>query len=293
MWETPERYQAVSRRRIVATMGAADNPPKSKTIHEAFARFFEKPSREALRVLLREHMGELRECDFKEAWPGNGAIARHVLGLANAGGGCLIVGVRQEDDQTLKPVGVTAMKDKADVVSAIKPYAPQVLLDGLQCGDFAFDASEYPLLVGKRFQVVFVLGRPDAVPFVAQRDGDGIRGGAIYIRREGSTNEASHEEVQQLIERRIAASPQTPRARDLKSHLEELKVLYAEIPRHISGVPPIFQGLIDSNIEKILGTLVGDPKDNPHYPKEDYEQFIVRVLESKKKAIEDLLGIRA
>ena len=32
---------------------------ESKTIHEAFSRFFENPTRETLRALLKEHVGEL------------------------------------------------------------------------------------------------------------------------------------------------------------------------------------------------------------------------------------------
>jgi hypothetical protein len=63
------------------------NRKESKTVHESFSRFFEAPSRESLRVLLKEHVGELRNCDFKETWPEHAPVARHLLGLANSGGG--------------------------------------------------------------------------------------------------------------------------------------------------------------------------------------------------------------
>src|SRR5206468_6746234 len=114
-------------------------------------------------------------------------------------GGCLIVGVKENDDKTLSPVGITQIKDKADIISGVKLFLPEPLLAALEIGDFSFDATEYAALVGKRFQIVFVHGRPEAVPFVAQRTGTGLRGGAIYVRREGATEEATYEEVQQLI----------------------------------------------------------------------------------------------
>jgi hypothetical protein len=37
----------------------------TKGLKEAFARFFEDPSREGLRDLFRDHLGEANEFDFK------------------------------------------------------------------------------------------------------------------------------------------------------------------------------------------------------------------------------------
>ena len=92
----------------------------SKTVHEAFSRFFEKPTRESFRNLLKEHVGELRNCDFKEDWPDNAALAKHLLGVGNAGGGCLILGVKENPDKTTTPAGIAQIKDKADILNAVK-----------------------------------------------------------------------------------------------------------------------------------------------------------------------------
>jgi len=267
------------------------NKTPSKTVHESFTQFFESPTRESLRALLKEHVGELRNCDFKEAWPEHSAVAKHLLGLANVGGGCLIVGVKENEDKTLSPDGLHSLKDKADIINGVKLFLPEPLLAALEIGDFSYDAAEYAALVGKKFQVLFVHGRPEAVPFVAQRAGSGIRAGAIYVRREGITEEATYEEVQRLLTERLAASPQTTEARNLKEHLEELKVLYAEIPRNIRSATPMPLLRFNQDIERVVRSLSGGSKPNPDYPSEDYVSFVRRLLDEKKMLIESLIGL--
>jgi predicted HTH transcriptional regulator len=87
-----------------------------KSIYEEFSRFFEHPTRETLRVLLKSNVGETDLLDFKESWPTNPALARHTLAIANSGGGAIIVGVRQEQDCSLVSVGVEKLRDKAEVI---------------------------------------------------------------------------------------------------------------------------------------------------------------------------------
>ncbi|OQZ03025.1 MAG: hypothetical protein B6D34_09220 [Candidatus Brocadia sp. UTAMX1] len=264
----------------------------SKSIHESFSRFFENPTRESLWALLKEHVGELRNCDFKESWPEHPSVAKHLLGLANVGGGCLIIGVKENDDKTLSPTGITRITDKADITNGVKLFLPQPLLAALEIADFSYEAAEYPALIGKRFQVIFVHPRPDAVPFVSQRTGSGIREGAIYIRREGLTEEAKHEEVQWLLDQRLAASPQTVEARNLKEHLEELKVLYSEIPLTIiTGAPPIINSNFFQEFTKFANLFTAEKTPNPDYPAENYQAFVRRILEGKKKLIETLIGL--
>ncbi|MBN6102108.1 hypothetical protein JR064_08015 [Xanthomonas sp. CFBP 8703] len=262
-----------------------------KSVHESFSRFFESPSRESLRSFLKEHVGELRNCDFKEQWPEHAAVAKHLLGIANVGGGCLIFGVK-ESTTGLEPVGITELKDKADVVSGIRLYLPEPLLTSLEIADFSYAAAEYPALIGKRFQVLFVQSDQESLPYVAQRAGTGIRSGAIYIRREGATEEANYEEVQRLLQSRVSSSARSAKTSTLKEHLEEVKLLYGEIPRNIQiGAPPIAKVDWAKDLAKIASMFVGEREPNPDYPKEDYQTFILRALEGKKKLIERLLGL--
>lgn len=268
------------------------NKLATRTVHESFSRFFEGPTRDSLRSLLKDHLGELRNCDFKETWPESAATAKHLLGMANIGGGCLIVGVKEGEGGVLEPIGLGELRDKADIVSAVKYYLPEPLLAALEIADFSYTAAEYPTLVGKSFQVLFVQGDPESIPFVAQRAGTGIRSGAIYIRREGATDEANYEEVQRLLRGRLSASAQSAPARNLKEHLEELKVLYKEVPRHVQvAAPPIVSTDWVQGLAKFASLFVGDTEPNPKYPNEDYESFVVRVLEGKKRLIERLLGL--
>lgn len=123
-------------------------------------RGFEAPTRDGLRELLKGNPGELRWCDFKAEWLEPAGLARRVLGMANSGGGCLVIGVEEASDGTLLSTGLPALKDKADVTNGLKNYVPAALLRNVDVVDFAFEASEYPALVGKKFQVVFVVDDP-------------------------------------------------------------------------------------------------------------------------------------
>ncbi|MBN8169666.1 ATP-binding protein [Burkholderia multivorans] len=265
----------------------------SKTIHEAYARFFENPNRESFRSLLREHVGELRNCDFKESWPETGSLAKHLLGIGNAGGGCLVLGVKENENKSMSPQGLEQIKDKADIANALKAYLPEPLSAAVEIADFQYDASEYAALIGKRFQVIFVHPRLDALPFVAQRGTTGVRAGAIYVRREGQTEEGTYEEVQTLLKQRLASVPQTTEARDLKEHLEELKVLYAEIPRNLSAPGSLFAPLFSKSAQEFASFFVGESKPNPNYPSEDYQAFVRRILDGKKTLIESILGLKS
>jgi hypothetical protein len=264
---------------------------ESKTVHEAFSRFFENPTRQSFRLLLKEHVGELRNCDFKEEWPEFGALAKHVLGIGNAGGGCLIFGVKENADKTTSPDGLQRIKDKADISNGLKAYLPEPLLAAIETADFKYDAPEYPALVGKLFQVLFIHSTPEGLPFVSQRGTTGVRAGAIYVRREGQTEEASYEEVQALIRQKLSATPQTEVARGIKEHLEELKVLYSEIPRNINGPGSLFEPVFSKSMMQFASLFSGQFKPNPDYPQEDYQKFVRRILESKKSIIENALGL--
>jgi hypothetical protein len=266
------------------------------TVHESFARFIERPDRESFRNLLKGHVGELRQCDFKELWPSNAALAKHILGIANSGGGCLVAGVAERDDGSLDPVGLGALKDKADLQSGVKVYLPPVLADATEIADFVYSASEWEALNGKKFQVLMIYPRTANVPFVALRGGEGIRAGAIYVRREGATEEGSYDDVQRLIKARLSAEPKSAEARSLKHHLEELKVLYDHVPMTIvdgskvaNREPTEFDSLF-AELARAFTSFVPQHKRNPDYPEEEFERFVLRMLDTKKMVIERIVS---
>ena len=265
---------------------------KEKQFHEKVARFFEKPTREGLRDLLKDHYGETDNCDFKKEWPKLSNLPKHILGFANSKGGVIVFGVEQKDDNTLEPCGMQEIKDKADVEKGIRKYIPANLEYIIL--DFSYDSSEYPKLIGKRFQVIVVEDNPRHIPYVCESESESTRTGAIYIRRGTQTIEAGYDELQKLINRRIETGYTSTKELALQEHLEQLKMLYQHVQRYYykPGKASIITSIAESMKVMGLAELYGEKIDNPNYPKETYEDFIIKIIEQKKLLIMDLLGIR-
>lgn len=254
-----------------------------KGIKDAFAGFFEDPTRETLRALLQGHVGETRHLDFKTEWPEHSALAKQVLGLANTAGGVLVVGVQEQADKSLDPVGLAAFRDKADITNGLKNYLPANVLSQVSVLDLAYDTAEYSKIEGKKFQVAIIEFDAEAIPAVAVKAGTGIRKGAIYYRKEGVTEEATYDEIQIAINKRLTSERAAPE-HDLDHHLRQLKVLYGAIEKTTQSnwlVPHLGQL---SSVMKMLYS------ENPLYPAESYDQFIARMVALKKTVIEKELG---
>jgi hypothetical protein len=246
----------------------------NKRYKEDFARFFESPSREGLRDLLQGQLGELDAVDFKQIWPAASKIARHVLGLANTRGGCLIAGIAENKDKTFEPVGLDSFWDKADVQKSIKKYLPaQLRFDVL---NFSYEDSEYPKLIGKKFQVLIVDDTPDYIPFIARCDGDGIRENALYVRRGTNTEEANYEELQEIINRRVETGYSSRGEFDLNKHLSELNALYGHIEPAVNPYDEL----------DYFHSLDAGAEPNPLYPKESFESFVRKLIVEKKRLIQ-------
>jgi hypothetical protein len=252
-------------------------PKQGKSYKEDFSKFFEAPSREGLRNLLRGQLGEFDACDFKIQWPSPPKIARHVLGLANSRGGCLVIGVGENRDKTFEIAGLSAIGDKAEVQKSIQKFIPSQLKYELL--DFAYDDSEYPKLIGKKFQVLIVEDSAEYIPFISRSNGDGIRENAIYIRRGTSSEEVNYEELQEIINRRIETGFSTRGEFDLKKHLSELNSLY----EHIQPSVDPYSG------DEYFATLPLHFVENPYYPKESFESFVKKLIIEKKLLIRHIL----
>lgn len=254
----------------------------NKKRHESFAKFFENPSREALRDLLQYNTGEEDYLDFKREWPDDSKLAKHILAFANSGGGAIVVGVEEIENQ-LSSIGVNKIADKSVIDKAIRSYiGPEIDYDII---DFPFSESEYPDLKGKVFQVLLVEYDENRLPWVSQKSGKDIRAKTIYVRSGTSSQEASHEDVQRLINIRIDTQFSTKSEFELGEHLSQLKILYGQIEekmRKRSQSPLAFD--FSSFTKQLFGNY--ELVDNPNYPKENYEAFVARMIEAKKKVIE-------
>lgn len=260
---------------------------KPKGHHEAFANFFENPTREGLRVVLKENVGELKQLDFKENWPESSSLAKHILGMANSGGGCIVAGVQ---DESLEPTGLTQLEDKTIIFNGVKNYVPPQLLDHIEVVTFTYSAAEYPQIAGKSFQVLFVDYDKRHLPFVSLRGGSSIRANTIYIRRGPSTEEANHVELQQVINARLETGYSSTKELDLQTHFDQLKILFQQIDRNlIKSSKNNLLGLTVMAIAKLAQSIETEP--NPHYPTEDFSAFVVRLIRLKKQRIEQELDV--
>lgn len=245
-----------------------------KEQHESFANFFATPTRDALRELLRRNIGETDYLDFKADWPETPKLAKHILAIANSGGGALVVGVAQQADGSLLANGLSTIRDKATLVPPLSTYLPKSIQ--YEILDFSFTASEYSTLIGKSFQVLLIEDTPKELPFLALRDGEGLRANAVYVRSGTSSMEAGQVELQTLINRRIETGHSSQAVLDLDKHLGQLRTL---------------DELRDDNDCWINSYLKDEANRFDDHESSDYKNFVEEAYELKKAQIMRLLGL--
>lgn len=255
--------------------------PRSKAQHEEFVAFFQEPTRASLRDVIKANFGEMDAFDFKAEWPALPTVARHVLGIANSGGGAIVFGIRQNEDASLDPCGLPSTLDKADIGKGIGKFLPEELQWLVL--DFPFPDSDYGKLKGKTFQVILVEDTPRFLPFVSRGETTGLRKNAIYVRESTETVEASFVALQALFNRRLETAHSTARELSLEQHLEELKILYRQVSKFFPVVAR------DDFLSMMPGIGLSPLTRNPSYPAESYEEFIARIIAKKKTLIERLL----
>lgn len=270
-----------------------DDDRPMRGFKEALAEVLKDPTRDSVRELLRQNTGEAANLDFKETWPADDKLARHVLALGNSGGGCLVVGVAERADKTLDLVGLAALKDKVDVTKKLYALVPDPLRKDIELHDFSYDSSDYGALQGKRFQIVLVLPDPGHMPFVAEKGNADARVGAVYVRRGTESVEASQAELQRIINERLATGRSTAAAMNLDDHLDQLEVLDARIAWTIDvrrrGTASLAADILGSRWHGLLDRV--EKKPNPEAPKERAQAFVIRIFEAKKKRIERELDL--
>lgn len=242
----------------------------SKKQHEGFAQFFEKPTREALRALIKDNIGETDYLDFKEQWIPGPKLAKHILAMSNSGGGALIIGVKENDDGTTEPVGINDFKDKEKISKDLSKYLPtDVSWDSFE---FAYKDSEYEKLKGKKFQVLLVEYNPQFIPFLCLKASDGIKENTVYVRRGTSTTEATHDDLQKIINDRVETGYSSKHVLALSEHLQQLKELYKTKENHSYM----------ASFAKVMSIFEGDKF-------KDYNDFVEELISRKKsKIIEEL-----
>jgi hypothetical protein len=122
------------------------------------------------------------------------------------------------------------------------------------------------------------------------RDGAHLRGNAIYTRRGVATEEANHDELQRIISRRLETGYSSRRELDLRTHLEQLRVLYEQVSPYRTKFRGEFGNTWNRMVAQLTQTYT-ERLPNPNYPRENYETFVVRAIARKKWRIEMELDI--
>ena len=264
-----------------------------------YDQFLKEPTKDNFRDFMKKSCGELNEMDFKETWIDKGPLAKIMLAMANNGGGIIIFGVKENEDNTFDVLGLDNLKDTADISNSISRLVSSSL--DYEVFNFVFDSDVYGKFENKKFQIMVIHDTPERLPFVSLGQSEKIEKDVIYVRRGTKSEKATSEEINRIIERKIATIYSENTDMSLDQHLEQLKKLYSELPQKIrvlvrKGSQPNFAAALKVFGERI-GALYGTPdeyeeKDNPNYPDEGYEAFILRMIDAKKLKIEKVLDLK-
>ncbi|MEL6661162.1 MAG: ATP-binding protein [Bacteroidota bacterium] len=241
-------------------------------------QFFQDPSKDVLRELFRQHLGESKNLDFKEQWPEWDQVAKTILAFANTDIGLIVVGVKDLTDGSFEPVGLEKLTDKADINTGISKYLPERVMQSVSIFDFDYSSSEYEKITGSKFQVLTVENLEFIRPALATRSGKSIKESRVYVRKEGKNEEASSIDIEDMILSRIAFLRAIP-SKKLEDDLRELKVLYDAFPP--GDYPTV-------NAFGLLGNALAPLRPLKHklYPEESYEEFVLRMIDKKKAKID-------
>ncbi|MDE6024003.1 MAG: ATP-binding protein [Lachnospiraceae bacterium] len=261
--------------------------------------FLKEPTKDNFQKFMRNSCGELNDVDFKEEWIEKGPLAKIMLAMGNNGGGIVVFGIKENEDNLFTISGLDTIKDTADISNSIaKLVSPSLDYEILS---FLYDSSVYGIYENKKFQIIVIHDTPERLPFVSLGQSDKIEKDVIYVRRGTKSVRASSEEIQRIIERKIATIYSDKTNISLDEHLIQLRKLYDELPQKIrvlvrKGTRAHFMTLLETFGERV-GSVYGTPdeyeeQDNPNYPDEDYEAFILRMINAKKLKIEKILDVK-
>ena len=272
---------------------------KGQVKDQLYDYFLKEPTKENFRRFLQENCGEMDEIDYKEKWIEKGHLAKTILSMANSGGGVIIVGIREEEDGTLVPIGLETFEDKAKINDDIAKFFSASL--DYEIFDFNYDASEYSAVKGKKFQLLLVHDTPDRLPFISLKETKDLEKDIVYVRRGTKCEKATASEIEQIISRKVENIFKNSSDLSLDEHLVQLKKLYNELPKTITVLVKKGEPGVAGQTLQILGSIfsnvwksgdIYEEQDNPNYPSESYEAFVLRMIEKKKLKIEKVLDLK-
>ena len=238
---------------------------------ELYELLTDSPDKQKFADLMKDTEYETDSIDFKETWIEKGKLAKIILSMANYGGGCIIFGIKENENHIGEPVGLKTenTKDQATVNDSIKKYLPETIKWDLHT--FSYDKSEYEKMANKTFQILIVHDTPEYLPFISVSEGDDLKISTIYTRRQTQCVIANNSELQHMIDRRIKT--QHISKISFSEHLEQLKELYDYTPAKVS-----------SSLKLLSPRLKKSNKD--------FYAIIDNLIQKKLTQIEELMGLK-
>lgn len=254
--------------------------------------FFREPTLEAFSDFLEKNVGEGSQVEFKGRWISDVKLAKIMMGMANSGGGCIVIGISEETDGTITATGIPAgdkVYDPADFSKIVEKYLPQKVTKYISIKNFFYDNDVYGSLKGKKFQVVFISVEISDLPIICESDGqrenEKLRRGEIYIRRGSTTDLINYDELQEILSHSIEAKRRVRQDITLEDELEQLKALYDAIP--VSIYKNSFSAFKQSNFT-MINSFWGHT-ENKVFPKQSFEEFLKEMIEDKEEKIRKAL----
>jgi len=228
---------------------------------ECLDNFIKKNKKEDFHKIYLEHPGEQEDLDFKKKWPDSESLAKHVVGMANTKGGCIVIGVEEKKGTKEKMyTGLEKFEESSDIKEKLSTFIPECLKRNIRIVDLDYKnpAEDFSGLNEKLFQVLIVDYCPDFLPFMTEKDGKKVINNGIYVRCGASTRYATYQDIQELIRRRIEAERTSFEGIEMKKNLANLKELknFSEVPFLVS-VPTI---LDQYGINKFIHDMIKKQK---------------------------------
>ena len=82
---------------------------------DAVYEFLQNINRESFADLLKTSDYESDNLDFKETWIKKGTLAKELLAMANSGGGLIVFGVKEIENNQFDPCGLQETSDPAEI----------------------------------------------------------------------------------------------------------------------------------------------------------------------------------
>ncbi|MCC9262175.1 MAG: ATP-binding protein [Methanobrevibacter woesei] len=228
-----------------------------KGLKESFAKVFENPNRINFKELLQDIHGEYDELDFKQEYIDDSKLAKHILGMANSGGGAIIFGVEEKEEGCLTPTGLDNFKDTTDIKKELSKFLPFELEYEIYNFEYE-DDNEWKTVKNKKFQLMIIEYTPWNIPFLSKADGKNIKRKDIYCRKNSSTTKVDYEDLKKILDIRIDDGMNNNK-NTFDEDIDQIETLYLYFERY-----------------KYLSNLY-------------FTQYLKRLINKKRRIIEDKL----